>query len=242
VPLPSFSGLSARIAAPLHFGGDSSRLRQTGDKRGCDASGCPNSEERPQATSLIKRVDAVQRLWDHAAGSKLGSFCQNLRCRATPSSLTQGRRAALRIPVKGGQPAQKRRNLLNVPLPQSLLDFLMEPQPFGLDLGQPIGERFDVQACFRQHSFEERCKAMAARVHSGAGLSLRTTRPGARSRIFAVGQDLLFGGHQLAALFADSRARESTLSATLRNSLARLELRRSISLRKTSNCRCAAFC
>jgi hypothetical protein len=40
----------------------------------------------------------------------------------------------------------------------------------------------------------------------------------------------------------DARAREITLSAIARNSLARLELRRSISLRKASNCRHATLC
>ena len=68
---------------------------------------------------------------------------------------------------------------------------------------------------------------MAPRVHSGARLPSGGARPGARLGIFPIGKDLLFGGHQVVApLFdADARAREITLSATLRSSFARLELR-----------------
>jgi hypothetical protein len=63
-------GLSARIAALLHFGRDSSRLRQTGDKRG--SGRCvrvpPRFEEWPQATS--PRMSHESRLYVPAAQSR----------------------------------------------------------------------------------------------------------------------------------------------------------------------------
>ncbi len=43
------------------------------------------------------------------------------------------------------------------PLFQALFNRLVEPQSIGFDLKQPFGRRFYVHACFRHHSFEERC-------------------------------------------------------------------------------------
>jgi hypothetical protein len=46
----------------------------------------------------------------------------------------------------------------------------MEPRRSGFYLWQPIGRRFYIQGCLGQGRFEEGCKAVATRIHSGARL------------------------------------------------------------------------
>ena len=78
----------------------------------------------------------VKELWalTNLEQSKLGSFRQNPGRRVSILSLSQRRRAALRVTVKGGQATQALYNLLSFFFRQTLVHFLMEPQSLGFDL------------------------------------------------------------------------------------------------------------